>query len=97
MEIHSAIAARFSNWTLTYNVPRANDTCLESIARHFDRGPRHALPHIKSHVLPVHPSDLEELIGNGCYAHTQQGMVAQWDGELIFDNPTIHLTTKNFN
>jgi len=76
-EIHEKIKERFKDWIVIYDVPFMHNTdCVWKYLR-------------GNYETPVNKYRFKwnKMIEEGCYTNSPRGKVANWDGELVLDNP----------
>jgi hypothetical protein len=83
-EIHKNLLKLFSSWIIIYDVPYSTDTsCIaKNLRRNYDS---------------TKEIGWDELIEKKCYTDTVFGPVANWDGEIVIDNPAFVEREKSFS
>lgn len=86
-EIHDHIRSGFAEWTVIDDVPFSEDLACTLLTR---GGPDVAWPN-GQHGTPLRHEeyDWEGARKKGCFHETARGKVAQWDGQLVLDNPRL--------
>lgn len=76
MDIHNVMRKRFRDWHVHIDTPFSkNTTCVARNLRSRSK---------------VDRAVFERLVELGCYRNSSYGKIANWDGELIMDNPYFY-------